>query len=149
MFLLIGADSLADFPTWRQPQRILELATLVAVNRGDFDEAQLRSDVARLGSQAADRLQIVEMPGIDISATDIRRRVREEEASDSSHRAPSSIISSSADCIGMHDFPTLSHRLRNIDPRRAETAPVVIHRLPQMRRVQCVREVGTLVVFPS
>ncbi|MEZ6054027.1 MAG: nicotinate-nucleotide adenylyltransferase [Planctomycetaceae bacterium] len=77
LFLLIGADSLADFPTWRQPQRILELATLVAVNRGDFDEAQLRSDVARLGPQTADRLQIVEMPGIDISATDIRRRVHE------------------------------------------------------------------------
>jgi len=34
LFLLLGADSLADLPTWREPRRILELATVVAVNRG-------------------------------------------------------------------------------------------------------------------
>src|SRR5579862_1416802 len=27
-FLILGADCLADFHTWRQPERILELATL-------------------------------------------------------------------------------------------------------------------------
>ncbi|MCA9075603.1 MAG: nicotinate-nucleotide adenylyltransferase [Planctomycetaceae bacterium] len=80
LFLLIGADSLTDFPTWREPQRILELATLVAVNRGDFDEQQLRADVERLGSQATDRVRFVEMPGVDISATDIRDRAKAERS---------------------------------------------------------------------
>ena len=32
--LLIGADSLADLPTWREPARILELSEIVVVNRG-------------------------------------------------------------------------------------------------------------------
>lgn len=77
LFLLIGADSLTDFPTWREPHRILELATLVAVNRGDFDEQQLRVDVERLGPQATDRVRFVEMPGVDVSATDIRQRAKE------------------------------------------------------------------------
>src|SRR5690606_37679433 len=35
LFFLIGADSLIELPTWREPRRILELATVVAVNRGD------------------------------------------------------------------------------------------------------------------
>jgi len=77
LFLLIGADSLSDLSRWREPQRILELATVVAVNRGPFDEQQLRDEVACLGEDAMDRIRLVEMPGIDISASDIRRRVRE------------------------------------------------------------------------
>src|SRR5690606_15414754 len=33
LFLLMGADSLADLPTWREPQQICELATPVVVHR--------------------------------------------------------------------------------------------------------------------
>ncbi len=77
LFLLIGADSLTDLPTWREPQRILELATVIAVNRGPFDEAALRGSASGLGPEHADRIQFVAMPGVDISASDIRRRVKE------------------------------------------------------------------------
>jgi nicotinate-nucleotide adenylyltransferase len=81
LFLLMGMDSLADFPNWREPQRILNLATLVAVNRqSQHDEAAQRAAVAaieQLHAGAGERLQIVEMPDIEISATDLRRRVRE------------------------------------------------------------------------
>ena len=35
LYFLMGADSLRDFPTWREPERILELSTLAVVNRGD------------------------------------------------------------------------------------------------------------------
>src|ERR1700677_1060142 len=33
LFFLVGGDSLHDLPTWREPARILELATLVVVRR--------------------------------------------------------------------------------------------------------------------
>lgn len=72
-FLLVGGDSLSDFPTWREPQRILELATLVAVNRGrrpvDPREA------LRLLPAAAENVQVVEMPAVDLASTDLRQRV--------------------------------------------------------------------------
>lgn len=75
LFLLIGADSLRDLPQWREPDRILDLATVVAVNRGD----QLLPDRSRLehqlGQRATSKLKFVQMPGIDISASDIRQRV--------------------------------------------------------------------------
>jgi nicotinate-nucleotide adenylyltransferase len=75
LFLLIGADSLKDLPHWREPSRILELATVVAVNRGDRplpDRKELRDVV---GPAVDQRIITVTMPGFDISSTDIRGRV--------------------------------------------------------------------------
>lgn len=80
MFLLIGADSLRDLPLWREPARILELATVVAVNRGDRplpDTAELRQTV---GAVVDGRILEVSMPGIDVSSTDLRTRVRESRS---------------------------------------------------------------------
>jgi nicotinate-nucleotide adenylyltransferase len=77
LFLLIGADSLRDLPHWREPTRILELATIVAVNRGDLplpDRSELRTVC---GDLADKRIVGVNMPAIDLSATDIRHRVSE------------------------------------------------------------------------
>ena len=72
---LIGADSLRDLPTWREPQRILELATIVAVNRPDRDITDATRLTDCLGEAAAERIRIINMPGIDLSATDIRGRL--------------------------------------------------------------------------
>ena len=77
LFLLIGADSLRDLPLWREPTRILELAMIVAVNRGDRplpDRSVLQSVCGRL---AESRIVTATMPAIDLSATDIRRRISE------------------------------------------------------------------------
>jgi nicotinate-nucleotide adenylyltransferase len=74
LFLLVGADSLIDFPTWRSPERILELATVVAVNRGR-STVETGPLVRALGNAALARIRLIDMPGIDISATDIRERV--------------------------------------------------------------------------
>jgi nicotinate-nucleotide adenylyltransferase len=77
MFLLIGSDSLADLPSWREPERICELATPVVVRRAGGSP----SDFAALATLvSADRLdairaKAVEMPLVEFSASDIRRRV--------------------------------------------------------------------------
>jgi nicotinate-nucleotide adenylyltransferase len=77
LFFLIGADSLSDLATWREPERIAELATVVAVNRGDRPLPQLDTLQTQLGEKIASRVALASMPGIDLSATDIRRRVRD------------------------------------------------------------------------
>jgi nicotinate-nucleotide adenylyltransferase len=76
LFLLMGADSLEDLPTWREPERICTLATPVVVRRAGSPEPDF-SPLAALIS--VDRLiEIrrwqVEMPLIEISGTDLRRR---------------------------------------------------------------------------
>jgi nicotinate-nucleotide adenylyltransferase len=76
LFFLIGGDSLNDLPTWREPQRIAELAQIVAVNRGDRPIADVEPLRAKLGDEVAARITLATMPGIDLSSTDIRERVR-------------------------------------------------------------------------
>lgn len=76
LFFLMGADSLLDLPRWREPQAILELATIVAVNRGQLPSPDLTALERRLGSVVHDRVRLVTMPAIDLSATEIRERVR-------------------------------------------------------------------------
>jgi nicotinate-nucleotide adenylyltransferase len=73
-FLLIGADSLRDFPTWKDPESIARMASIVAVNRG---EASLGELTVGLSSEMAGSVRLVTMPGISISATDLRDRVSE------------------------------------------------------------------------
>ncbi len=77
LFFLMGADSLADLPTWREPQRICELAIPAVVRRAGSPEPD---DSVLAQFMSPERLAIarehrVEMPMIDLSATDIRRRV--------------------------------------------------------------------------
>lgn len=77
LFFLMGADSLADLPLWREPQAILELATVVAVNRGQRPPPDLVTLEARLGPIVRERVRLVTMPSVELSATEIRERVRD------------------------------------------------------------------------
>jgi len=74
LHFLIGSDSLHDLPQWRQPERIVELAALLVVPRAGHPlpaEGELRSSLGGL------RLQVVDMPLIDISSRDLRQRAAE------------------------------------------------------------------------
>jgi nicotinate-nucleotide adenylyltransferase len=75
--LLIGADSLRDMPTWKDPDRIAELATIVAVNRGPVLPAELTDG---LSDQVKSSLKVVDIPGVDFAATDIRQRIVEDRS---------------------------------------------------------------------
>jgi nicotinate-nucleotide adenylyltransferase len=76
LFLILGADSLADFATWREPRRVAELATILAVNRGRVTP-DVSAAAQQLGREFQALVQVVEMPAVDLASTDIRRRVRE------------------------------------------------------------------------
>ena len=73
LVLLMGADVAAQLESWHRPDRVLELARIgVAARAGsDFDEAEAALD--RLGGSG--RVDVVRMPGLDVSSTRIRRRV--------------------------------------------------------------------------
>jgi nicotinate-nucleotide adenylyltransferase len=77
LFFLMGGDSLADLPTWREPARICELATPVVVQRpgmAALDFAPLKPVLPEQAIASIER-QIVQMPRIDLSAREIRTRV--------------------------------------------------------------------------
>jgi len=77
LFLLLGADALADFPTWRSPARIAALAVLVTVRRAGSAAADLGRVAEAIGPAAHAQLVAhqVEMPQVDFSSRDLRARL--------------------------------------------------------------------------
>jgi nicotinate-nucleotide adenylyltransferase len=70
---LIGADMLNTLPSWHQATALIEEARLLIMARPGWT-----FDWDSLGPQFQSlRAQVVQVPQIDISATDIRRRVRD------------------------------------------------------------------------
>ncbi len=79
LLLIIGSDTLHDLPDWHEPVRIIERAGLLVVARPEWSMVpaeQLRTAL-HLPEQIPLRLEVVRMPLIEISSTDIRRRVAE------------------------------------------------------------------------
>lgn len=64
-FFLIGADALREFHTWREPGEVARLATLAVIERGG----------ERVETGAGHRARHVAVTRVDISSTEIRRRV--------------------------------------------------------------------------
>ena len=74
-FLLLGEDSLHDFLSWRAPEEILDLAELAVMRRPE-KPAPLEILQERLPTLER-RLTWLDVPPLHLSATELRRRVRE------------------------------------------------------------------------
>ena len=76
LFFLMGADSLYEFTTWREPAEICRLATPVVVHRADSPPPDFSVLSGLVTQQRLEdiRSHQVEMPIIDLSSTDLRQR---------------------------------------------------------------------------
>jgi nicotinate-nucleotide adenylyltransferase len=73
LFLLVGSDALPDLPKWHAPQRIVRAATLVVMERPGFPMLSVEELQVAIGEPL--QLQKVDVPLIDLSSRDIRKRV--------------------------------------------------------------------------
>jgi nicotinate-nucleotide adenylyltransferase len=74
LYLLLGADSLADLPTWRDPAAICAIATPLAVRRPGWAEPNVDAltGIASPGQLEEVRRHRIEMPATPISSSRIR-----------------------------------------------------------------------------
>jgi nicotinate-nucleotide adenylyltransferase len=75
---LMGADVAAGIESWRNPERVVELARLAVAARPGIVLADARDAIDRLG--AGPRTTVVTMPELAISSSDVRRRIAEGRA---------------------------------------------------------------------
>ena len=66
---LIGADELADFSTWKRPERVLELARLGVAARPGYPPAT-----------TSPRIEVFELEPQPVSSSEIRERVRDGDS---------------------------------------------------------------------
>jgi nicotinate-nucleotide adenylyltransferase len=77
LFLIVGGDVAAGLPGWREPERVLSLATLAVAERRGTARASVEEALSSL--QGGDRAQFFPMPRVGISSTLVRRRVLAQE----------------------------------------------------------------------
>lgn len=82
LFFLMGADSLFDFPNWKEPDRICELCTPVVVSRPGSPEPDFSvlKGIVSDSRVAEIEKHMVQMPQMDISSSEIRKRVSENRS---------------------------------------------------------------------
>ena len=74
LFLLLGADQWADFGSWREPATILKLATPILMGRNGDGPGEVDPG---LPPEVSPSLRHVRVTRMDLSSTELRRRVRE------------------------------------------------------------------------
>ena len=68
---LVGADQLAAFSSWREPEAVLELARLGVGTRPGYVRAEAREGI-----------ELFDIPSVDVSSSEVRRRVAAGEPID-------------------------------------------------------------------
>lgn len=70
---IIGADSLIEYKIWKDFDDVLKLCTLVVTTRPNYDLEQVPLEIRN-------QITIFRITGSDISATEIRNRIREKHS---------------------------------------------------------------------
>ncbi|MEE9203027.1 MAG: nicotinate-nucleotide adenylyltransferase [Dehalococcoidia bacterium] len=74
VLLILGWDAVADLPRWSRPQELLTLSRIAAVPRPGTPEPDV-DGLEKALPGLRERLRLLSGPVIDISASEIRRRV--------------------------------------------------------------------------
>jgi nicotinate-nucleotide adenylyltransferase len=95
LFFVMGADSWAEFTTWREWRRLLRLANLIVVTRPGYDisrapaSAELGPSIVDLrgvtegadaGETGSPKVFVTDAVMLDVSATEIRRAASEDDS---------------------------------------------------------------------
>jgi len=77
LMFITGADAVLEILTWKDIHSLLEECSFIAVTRPKVALEPLSKVRERLGPKGQEAIQVLQVPALAISSTDIRRRVRE------------------------------------------------------------------------
>ena len=72
LVFVMGADAAVGLESWREPQRVTELARLAVARRAGVSDADVTAVLRSLG--AAERATMLEMPQFGVSSSAVRER---------------------------------------------------------------------------
>ncbi|MDK9709774.1 nicotinate-nucleotide adenylyltransferase [Acidaminobacter sp.] len=74
-FFIAGADTLMELESWRSVETLLKMVTFVGAARPGTDQAVLLQKMEQLQQRYSASVKIEELPELDISSTDLRKRI--------------------------------------------------------------------------
>jgi nicotinate-nucleotide adenylyltransferase len=75
LVFVMGADAALGLESWREPERVVELAQLAIARRAGIPDAEVASVVRSLGADA--HCEMLDMPEFGISSSAARERAKE------------------------------------------------------------------------
>ena len=78
-YFIIGADSLFDFDTWREPQRIADACKIVVATRNQISPEVFESVLNQRREQFHGSFLKLDTPNLDISSQTIRSWIKEHQ----------------------------------------------------------------------
>lgn len=78
-YFIMGADSLDYFDKWRKPEVIASVCKILVINRDEFSEEDMEVKIQRINALFPADIQIVHCPKVDISSTELRQEMDENE----------------------------------------------------------------------
>jgi|WetSurMetagenome_2_1015567.scaffolds.fasta_scaffold34179_2 nicotinate-nucleotide adenylyltransferase len=73
LYLILGIDSLIDFPKWKNPEKLFELSEVVIINRPGFSKNDIQPEYLK-------KVKFINTELMDISSTKIREFVRNNKS---------------------------------------------------------------------
>lgn len=77
LFFILGADSLFDFESWRNPELILENCSILAAYREHQRQEEFFHQISYLNEKYPRKFCPLDTPNLEVSSQEIRQRVSE------------------------------------------------------------------------
>ncbi|HEU4705613.1 MAG TPA: nicotinate-nucleotide adenylyltransferase [Solirubrobacterales bacterium] len=75
LVFVMGADAAVGLESWREPRRVVELASLAVARRAGVSDADLAETMSSLGCEG--RTTMLEMPQFGVSSSAVRERAKQ------------------------------------------------------------------------
>ena len=79
-YFIMGGDSLFALEEWHKPEVVLKQAVILAAVREDHDTAQMQEQIDYLSEKYEADIRLLYMPRMEVSSSDIRRRIRQRKS---------------------------------------------------------------------
>nr|WP_296863952.1 nicotinate-nucleotide adenylyltransferase [Thermosyntropha sp.] len=79
IFFIMGADSLLTFNTWKNIDQLIDMCRFVVVTRPGYVIEPDFWEKSGLPPIAKEKIKFIEIPGMDISSSEIRKRIKQNK----------------------------------------------------------------------
>lgn len=76
-YFIMGADSLFEIETWKNPAELMKNCIILVAVRDEYNDIQMNEQIHYLQEKYHAEINLLQTPRLDISSTDIRRKVAE------------------------------------------------------------------------
>src|SRR5690606_29121686 len=74
---IVGADAFLGMDRWKQPERVMDLATITVVSRPGYNDGAVEAHLQSLPARLRARVRHLDIDPLNISARELRRRLQE------------------------------------------------------------------------